>query len=632
MAKSGAIRAGRAYVELFADGSALNRGLQQAEKRLKAFGAFVTRSGALLSGLGAAITGPLLAATKVFGAMGDEVAKMSLRTGVSVESLSELGYAAEQSGADLATLEGGVRKMQKFLVDAAEGSSTAQQTLSRLGLSLADLGSLSPDQQFELLADRLSQIQDPAIRAATAMEVFGKTGTSLLPLMQDGAKGIAALRQQARDLGLVISTEDAKAAETFGDTLDDLWKVIKSGVFAIGAALAPLLINLAVQATQVAKMTADWVRENRALIVTIFTVAAAVVAGGTALLALGAIISGMGAALGVLASTLAGFATLLGVIASPIGAVVGGLALLAGWLIRSGVAAEWLGTMFGPLLEQGTAAIGAIQQALASGNIEAAARVVWAGLQLIWAEGAAGLSTQWEKLSTFALDVWSNMASAISKIWIQTLGFLGDALDQVGTSLRRGWNTMIGELTAKTFEIEAFVTGNSATAGLADVARQNARDQNRSLDQGLSQRLLSNYESRQGTLDALDEDRQRQSDARRAGSDQNIEASRGNLAAARQEFAAAVAAAAAPSAQKSGEGADPGERLRQLMEGLAGGAQGVAAVSRQASPAAGTFSSEAGRMFAGADSVPEQQLEKLTRIDRGIGTLTRAVQAANSYG
>lgn len=632
MAKSGAIRAGRAYVELFADGSALNRGLQQAEKRLKAFGAFVTRSGALLSGLGAAITGPLLAATKVFGAMGDEVAKMSLRTGVSVEALSELGYAAGQSGTDIEALEGGLRKMQKFLIDASEGSSTAQLALSRLGLTLADLQGISPDEQFTRIADRLATIEDPALRAATAMDVFGETGTAMLPLMQNGAKGIADLRQQARDLGLVIRTEDAQAAEVFGDRLADLWKVIRSGVFTIGAALAPLLINLAVQATQVAKMTADWVRENRALIVTIFTVAAAVVAGGTALLALGAIISGMGAALGVLASTLAGFATLLGVIASPIGAVVGGLALLAGWLIRSGVAAEWLGTMFGPLLEQGTAAIGAIQQALASGNIEAAARVVWAGLQLIWAEGAAGLSTQWEKLSTFALDVWSNMASAISKIWIQTLGFLGDALDQVGTSLRRGWNTMIGELTAKTFEIEAFVTGNSATAGLADVARQNARDQNRSLDQGLSQRLLSNYESRQGTLDALDEDRQRQSDARRAGSDQNIEASRGNLAAAREEFAAAVAAAAAPSAQKSGEGADPGERLRQLMEGLAGGAQGVAAVSRQASPAAGTFSSEAGRMFAGADSVPEQQLEKLTRIDRGIGTLTRAVQAANSYG
>ncbi|MGD9856509.1 MAG: hypothetical protein AB7U20_16300, partial [Planctomycetaceae bacterium] len=138
MASSQGIRAGRAFVELFADDTKLVRGLKAAEKRLKAFGAGVQSIGTKLFGLGTAAVAPLLATTNVFASMGDQLAKMSARTGISVESLSELGYAAEQSGADLATLEGGVRKMQKFLVDAAEGSATAEQTLSRLGLSLAD--------------------------------------------------------------------------------------------------------------------------------------------------------------------------------------------------------------------------------------------------------------------------------------------------------------------------------------------------------------------------------------------------------------------------------------------------------------------------------------------------------------
>jgi hypothetical protein len=298
MASSQGIRAGRAFVELFADDTKLVRGLRAAEKRLKAFGAGVQSIGTKLFALGSAAVAPLLATTNVFASMGDQLAKMSARTGISVESLSELGYAADQSGASLEMLEGGVRKMQKFLLDAAERSTTAVQTLSRLGLSLSDLGSRSPEQQFELIADRLSQIQDPAIRAATAMEIFGKTGTSLLPLMQDGAKGIAALRQQARDLGLVISTEDAQAAEVFGDRLSDLWKVIKSGVFAIGAALAPLLQELATSAIRVAKVTADWIRENKALIVTVFKIAAGVAAGGAALVVLGTLISGVGAEFG----------------------------------------------------------------------------------------------------------------------------------------------------------------------------------------------------------------------------------------------------------------------------------------------------------------------------------------------
>lgn len=106
---------------------------------------------------------------------------MSARTGISVESLSELGYAAQQSGTHMETLEGGVRKLQKFLVAAAQGSDSALSVLRDLGLTLADLGRLTPDQQFERIADRIARIPDPALRAATAMELFGKTGTALLP-------------------------------------------------------------------------------------------------------------------------------------------------------------------------------------------------------------------------------------------------------------------------------------------------------------------------------------------------------------------------------------------------------------------------------------------------------------------
>jgi hypothetical protein len=71
------------------------------------------------------------------------------------------------------------------------------------------------------------------------MEVFGKSGTQLIPLMADGAKGIEELEQRARDLGLTWTTVDAKAAEEFGDRLDDLWQVVKRSAATIGSALVP---------------------------------------------------------------------------------------------------------------------------------------------------------------------------------------------------------------------------------------------------------------------------------------------------------------------------------------------------------------------------------------------------------
>ena len=67
-----------------------------------------------------------------------------------------------------------------------------------------------------------------------------------------------------------------QAAEVFGDGLSDLWKVVKSGVFAIGAALAPVLLDLTQQAIRIATSIADLIRENKALVVTVFKIAAGV--------------------------------------------------------------------------------------------------------------------------------------------------------------------------------------------------------------------------------------------------------------------------------------------------------------------------------------------------------------------
>src|SRR6187402_476720 len=112
MPASNAIRAGAAYVEIVTKDNRLIKGLASAGKRLQAFGATVTGIGLKIAGVGAAAVGGLAALAKGFSDAGGTLADMSQRTGVSVEALSALGFAAEQSGADLETLEASVRKMQ----------------------------------------------------------------------------------------------------------------------------------------------------------------------------------------------------------------------------------------------------------------------------------------------------------------------------------------------------------------------------------------------------------------------------------------------------------------------------------------------------------------------------------------
>src|SRR5207247_2206046 len=144
MASASGIRAGLAYIELYANDARLVKGLNTASAKLRAFGAAVQGIGQQMSLAGAAIVTPLLASAKSFSDMGDALDKMSARTGISVEALSEIGFAAEQSGTTFDDVETAVRKMQKTIAASAGGSKQATEALADLGLTAEQLLKLSP--------------------------------------------------------------------------------------------------------------------------------------------------------------------------------------------------------------------------------------------------------------------------------------------------------------------------------------------------------------------------------------------------------------------------------------------------------------------------------------------------------
>jgi len=115
MAAQSGIRAGRAFVELFADDSRLVRGLKRASARLRSWGRSITSMGARIAAAAAAVLGPMLGATKIFASAGDQLDKMSKRTGIGVESLSQLQYAAELSGSSLEDVGNAVQRMNRRL-------------------------------------------------------------------------------------------------------------------------------------------------------------------------------------------------------------------------------------------------------------------------------------------------------------------------------------------------------------------------------------------------------------------------------------------------------------------------------------------------------------------------------------
>lgn len=272
-----AIDLGDAWLKLGVDPSELNKGLDEAKANVNeatgemeestgkmslAFGAVAAAAIAAGAAIGAAITD----AVKAWTSTGDEVAKMARRTGWGVESLSELRYAAKIAGTELAEFELGTRRLSKAIIEGSEGSETMVQNFDALGIDLRDLRALSPEDQFWAVSMALADLQDPTLKAAIALELFGRTGTQMFPLLEEGAEGIAALREEAHTLGVTFDEETGGAAEELADAFTNVQEGVNGIKFAIAEILGPELTELI--ETKIKPMLidlAEWIRNNQEL-------------------------------------------------------------------------------------------------------------------------------------------------------------------------------------------------------------------------------------------------------------------------------------------------------------------------------------------------------------------------------
>jgi len=267
-------------VRVGADTKDMERGLKTAQARMKAFGNQVKKIGKVAAVAGAAVAGAVGLMVRNYIKAGDEVHKMALRTGFSTEALSELKYAADISGTTLESLEKGVKKMSKTIMDASDGLMTYVRAFDRIGLSAQDLIDLSPEEQFDKIARAIARVESPTIRAATAQEIFGRAGTQLLPLFAAGAEGLDKLRKKAHELGLVFDQEAADKAAKLTDSITTLKGSLTGLTRNIAGELVPTLTILADHFTETFVGLQDESKTLASMIVTVFeTIVGAV--GGT---------------------------------------------------------------------------------------------------------------------------------------------------------------------------------------------------------------------------------------------------------------------------------------------------------------------------------------------------------------
>lgn len=205
-------------------------------------GAIQTATKALVALGAAAVVRQIVRMINDTARLGDELAKMSQRTGLTVETLNGLTQAAALADVTNEQLTVGIFQLNKNLLDTVRGTGEAKASFAAMGISGKEAAELlkRPDEAFLDIADRLARIPDPSIRAAEAMRIFGKSGAQMLPFLNQGKEAIAAQIKELQRLR-PITTEQAQAAEAYNDAITNLTSAYE-GLLQRG--LGPLIPEL----------------------------------------------------------------------------------------------------------------------------------------------------------------------------------------------------------------------------------------------------------------------------------------------------------------------------------------------------------------------------------------------------
>jgi hypothetical protein len=175
----------------------------------------------------------------------DALNDMSERTGVAVEELSKLSYAAKLSDVTIEQLQGGLTKLNKGIAETANGTGEAQKAFSAMGISVKNAdGSLKNSSQvLNDVADRFVTYQDGANKSALAIQLFGKSGAELIPLLNQGSDGLKKMGDELQRFGGVVTADAAKNAGLFNDNMDKLGIVVSAVGKSLANSILPYLIR-----------------------------------------------------------------------------------------------------------------------------------------------------------------------------------------------------------------------------------------------------------------------------------------------------------------------------------------------------------------------------------------------------
>lgn len=243
----------RLFGSILIDDAEAIKTLKETDKRAKSTGEKfkdvakkAAGIGTAVVGAGTVVAGGLTAIAKGTASAGDRVDKLSQKIGLSREGFQEWDFITSQSGMNIEQLQMGFKTLVNQVDGVTQGNKKSIENFEKLGISIKDAGGKikSQEQIFEEAVTAFQGMEEGAEKAKLANDLFGRSGSELMPLLNGAAGSVEELKKQAHDMGMVMGDQAVTDAAALTDMLDVLQRTVGGLMNKLGAALMPVLMSV----------------------------------------------------------------------------------------------------------------------------------------------------------------------------------------------------------------------------------------------------------------------------------------------------------------------------------------------------------------------------------------------------
>lgn len=226
------------------DQAQFETGMKRAQKSMAAFrGAIATGATAATAALGGVAVAMGALGVKSAGVI-DTQAKLARSLVVSLKDFQAMNLVANEAGVGQEGLTKALARSTVAVYEAANGAKSQTDAFKALGLEISTLQGLSADKQFEAIGNALARVVDPTQRTALAMQLFGKEGRSIIPMLEEMGGSLDEARAFQERFNLAVSNIDARIIEEANDSFGRLGMILEGVGNTVAIQFAPLVTDL----------------------------------------------------------------------------------------------------------------------------------------------------------------------------------------------------------------------------------------------------------------------------------------------------------------------------------------------------------------------------------------------------